>query len=65
MAHGILDKQLPNSKLGLQGGTPNKRAGASAINDIHYDAKAKAHVGGHTALEPGGQPTKYYDNLPE
>ena len=64
MANGILKNQL-SSIHGLKGETPEKRAGASAINDIHYDAGSKAHVGGHTGLEPGAVPTKYYDNLPE
>lgn len=66
MAHGILDKQLPNSTLGLKGTTPAKRAGAVQTDDIHYEGgTSKVHQDGHTQLQLGGQPTKYYDNLPE
>lgn len=61
---GILKDQI-TSKFGLKGETPAKRAGASAINDIHYAAKTKEHVEGHTELGLGGKPNKYTDNLPE
>ena len=40
---GILKDQI-GSTLGLKGEQPATRAGANAINDIHYDAKTKGHV---------------------
>lgn len=61
---GILKDQI-TSIHGLKGDTPENRPGASAINDIHYNAKTKLHVGGHTELELSGKPVKYLDNLPE
>ena len=66
MANGILDKQLPNSVLGLKGSTPAKRKGAVQTDDIHFEGgTSKVHQEGHTGLQLGGLPTKYYDNLPE
>jgi hypothetical protein len=40
---GIKATQLASS-LGLKGEIPATRAGASAINDIHYDPKTKGHI---------------------
>lgn len=40
---GILKNQI-SSALGLKGGTPALRAGASAINDINYDTKNKIDI---------------------
>lgn len=62
---GILNNQLPQSKLGLKGQTPAKRAGATAQGDLHYDSKTLGHKGAHTSLEPGAQPSKYMDSLPK
>ena len=35
MANGILDNQLPNSTLGLQGQTPNVNPGALKSSTLH------------------------------
>ena len=60
----LLDK-LPESPYGLKGQTPSNLASSTLAGDLHFDTKTKNHVGGHTALELGGTPTKYTDNLPK
>jgi|SaaInl1SG_22_DNA_1037389.scaffolds.fasta_scaffold09709_2 hypothetical protein len=38
MANGILDIQLPGSKLGLKGTTPNTRAAANPGSTLHRES---------------------------
>ena len=58
---GILKNQLETSKLGLNGKTPEKRAGALETSTLHAPIE-----GQHSKFDlDGTTPKKYLDNLPE
>ena len=69
MANGILDNQLPNSTLGLQGQTPNVNPGALKSSTLHNQSS----LNNEPAIEqsPSGldldglTPDKYLDNRPQ
>jgi hypothetical protein len=66
MSNGILNNQLPGSKLGLKGSTPSTREGALSTSQVHAQganpSKMKAE---HSVYDLDGktQP-KYSDNPP-
>ena len=68
MANGILNNQLPNSILGLQGQTPDQRAGAKKTSTLHNQSS----INNQPAIEQsvsgldldGTTPDKYLDNPP-
>ena len=68
MANGILNNQLPNSTLGLQGQTPDQRAGAKKTSTLHNQSS----INNQPAIEQsvsgldldGTTPSKYLDNPP-
>jgi len=68
MANGILNNQLSNSILGLQGSTPNQRAGANRASQLHNQSS----IINQPAIEQspssldldGATPGKYLDNPP-
>lgn len=68
MANGILNNQLPNSTLGLQGGTPPQRNGAKGKSTLHYQSSLNnipAIEQSPSGLDLDGvTPDKYSDNLP-
>ena len=68
MANGILNNQLPNSTLGLQGGTPPKRNGAKVESTLHYQSSLNnipAIEQSPSGLDLDGvTPDKYSDNPP-
>jgi hypothetical protein len=69
MANGILDNQLPNSILGLQGQTPSQREGAKKTSTLHNQSS----INNNPAIEQspsgldldGATPSKYLDNPPQ
>ncbi len=69
MANGILNNQLPNSILGLQGQTPSQRDGAKKTSTLHNQSS----INNQPAIEQsvsgldldGVTPTKYLDNPPQ
>ena len=68
MANGILNNQLPNSTLGLQGQTPATRPGANPASTLHNQSS----INNQPAIEQspsgldlnGTTPDKYLDNPP-
>ena len=69
MANGILNNQLPNSILGLQGSTPAIRPGAIKTSTLHNQSS----INNQPAIEQspsgldldGNTPNKYLDNPPQ
>ena len=69
MANGILNNQLPNSILGLQGSTPETRTGASNTSTLHNQSS----INNQPAIDQspsgldldGSTPDKYLDNPPQ
>jgi|TARA_R100000030_G_scaffold63952_1_gene48657 hypothetical protein len=69
MSNGILNNQLPNSALGLQGQTPPLRAGALKTSTLHNQSS----INNEPAIEQspsdldlnGNTPDKYLDNPPQ
>lgn len=67
MAHGILDKQLPNSLLGLKGAQPPAHPSSNPLSQLHAQGTSP------TAMDPqhskfdldGADQPKYLDNPPE
>jgi len=58
---GILKNQLETSKLGLNGKTPEKRAGALETSTLHAPIEAQ-----HSKFDlNGNMPQKYLDIKPE
>ena len=68
MANGILNNQLPNSILGLQGSTPATRPGAVNTSTLHNQSSINNQPGinrAPSALDLNGlTPEKYLDNPP-
>lgn len=68
MANGILNDQLPNSDLGLQGQTPPIRPGAKIDSTLHNQSSLNNQPGinrAPSALDLNGlTPEKYLDNPP-
>jgi|TARA_B100001778_G_C18399194_1_gene543453 hypothetical protein len=68
MANGILDNQLPNSELGLQGQTPGIRPGARIDSTLHNQSSLNNQPGINqvpSSLDLNGlTPDKYLDNPP-
>jgi len=68
MSNGILNNQLPNSALGLQGQTPAVRPGALKTSTLHDQSS----INNEPAIElspsdldlNGSTPPKYLDNPP-
>jgi hypothetical protein len=68
MANGILNNQLRNSILGLQGQTPRQRQGANPTSTLHNQSS----INNQPAIEQspsgldlnGATPAKYLDNPP-
>lgn len=74
--HGILNKQLPFSNLGLKGETPNLRPGAKKTSALHFQSSINNNpeVGNQSDypnIAPssldldGATPDKYVDNQPQ
>lgn len=68
MANGILNNQLPNSILGLQGQTPATRPGANPTSTLHSQSSINNNpaIGqSPSTLDLNGTtPSKYLDNKP-
>ena len=68
MANGILNSQLPNSELGLQGQTPSNLPGANINSTLHNQSSINNQPGINRApsdLDLNGlTPSKYLDNPP-
>ena len=68
MANGILNNQLPNSTLGLQGQTPAIVPGANPTSNLHNQSSINNQPGINLAPSSldldGTTPAKYLDNLP-
>jgi len=65
MAKGILNT-IADSTLGLQGSTPDLRAGAVAPTGLHVDIKTKQQTADASVHDlDGATPAKYLDNKPE
>jgi len=69
MSNGILNNQLPNSILGLQGQTPNTLPGADPSSTLHNQSSINNQPA--IPLAPsqldldGLTPPKYLDNPPQ
>ncbi len=66
---GILSNQLPGSRLGLQGTTPEKREGALTTSQLHAQGTAPTQMRAeHSIFDlDGKQPSTgtYRENAPE
>ena len=64
----ILNDQLPNSTLGIQGQTPAKAPGANPASTLHNQSSINNQPGINlvpSSLDLNGTtPPKYLDNLP-
>lgn len=69
MSNGILNNQLPNSILGLQGQTPNALPGANGDSTLHYESSINNQPPINrppSELDLDGlTPEKYLDNPPQ
>jgi hypothetical protein len=58
---GILKNQI-SSNLGLKGGTPPNRDGASDLSQLHYNRKSKAQQPGDSIFDLDGKTPNKYQN---